>query len=166
MGQIIFRVNPADLLTMFFLLTFLTCNSIQSAFGEVKRQDLMGFSDNDGTEGTAWHVEGKGWHILQDVPHGLNAGLSGTLDIYHQPEEITYSPNGSEVPASAIVVAELYPDDYHKTYYAFEKGAVLGDASRAAGRRIYFGLYDDTFKSLTEEGLQLFNAAIQWGTDR
>lgn len=128
--------------------------------------NLMGFSENDGTEGTAWHVEGRAWHILPGGPLELNAGLSGELEIYDQPGEITYSPNGSEVPESAIVVAELYTGDYHKTYYVFEKGAVLGDGSRATGRRIYFGLYDDTFKLLTEAGLQLFTAAVEWGTDR
>ncbi len=127
---------------------------------------LMGYSENDGAEGTAWHVKGQQWYVLPDGPVELNTGLSGELDIYTEPDEITYSPNESKVPESAIVVGELYPGDYHKTYYVFEEGAVLGDGSRAAGRRIYFGLYDDTFRLLTDSGLNLFDAAILWGTER
>ncbi len=127
---------------------------------------LMGYSENDGAEGTAWHVKVQQWHVVPDGPDELNAGLSGELDIYTEPDEITYSPNDSQVPESAIVLAELYPGDYHKTYYVFEEGADLGDGSKAAGRRIYFGLYDDTFRLLTEAGLTLFDAAILWGTER
>ena len=127
---------------------------------------LMGYSENDGAEGTAWHVKGQRWYVLPDGPDALNAGLSGELDIYTEPDEITYSPNDSRVPESAIVLAELYSGDYHKTYYVFEEGAVLGDGSKATGRRIYFGLYDDTFRLLTEAGLTLFDAAILWGTER
>ncbi len=126
---------------------------------------LMGYSDNDGSEGTAWHSKRENWHLVPDAPESLGAGLKGIVQIYDVPEETTYSPTGSKVPESAIVVAEYQKDDLHKTYYVFEKGAQMGDGSSASGRRIYFGLYDDTFRHLSETGLLLFDSAVAWGSD-
>jgi hypothetical protein len=132
----------------------------------LQMSQLMGYSENDGSKGTAWHAKYQNWYVVPKAPVALRAGLSGNVKVYASPDEITYSPNDSTVPSSAIVVAELFPGDYHKTYYVFEKGSKLGDGSPAAGRRVYFGLYDDTFRLLNKEGLSLFDAAVDWGSGR
>jgi large repetitive protein len=132
----------------------------------LQMRQFMGFSNNDGSGGTAWHSKNQTWNVLSSAPNYLRAGITGEVAVFKEADEMTYSPNESTVPKSATVVAELYPGDYHKTYYVFEKGSILGDGSVAKGRRIYFGLYDDTFRTLNDNGLKLFDAAVVWGCQK
>lgn len=132
----------------------------------LQMRQFMGFSNNDGSGGTAWHSKNQNWNVLSSAPNDLCAGITGKVAVFKEADEMTYSPNESTVPKSATVVAELYPGDYHKTYYVFEKDSILGDGSFAKGRRIYFGLYDDTFRMLNDNGLKLFDAAVVWGCQK
>ncbi|MBW3660105.1 MAG: hypothetical protein KY397_00535 [Gemmatimonadetes bacterium] len=126
-----------------------------------QKLDMLATIDNDGSGGTAWHSTGDDLFIRSDAPASLRAGLEGELDFYTRRDEITFSPRG-ELVADAIVVAEFDERGGNPAVYVLEGGARLADGSRAAGRRVYFGLYDDTFRLLTSEGLALFDAALGW----
>lgn len=90
--------------------------------------------------------------------------MSGLTTIYTASDEITYAPAG-DLPASATEVGEFNAQgDGRWSYYTYDEGDTLADSTSAAGRRTYFGLYDDTFKLLTSDGLTLFDAAIDWSS--
>lgn len=117
--------------------------------------------DNDGSNGTAWHGTEDDVYVRPDAPSSLRAGISGEVDIYTQRDEITFAPRADLVD-DAIVVAEFDEAGGDPVIYALERGARLADGSSAAGRRVYFGLYDDTFRLLNANGLALFDAAVAW----
>lgn len=122
-------------------------------------RSLMALIDDDGDQGTAWHTAGTTIHVRPEAPAALRGGASGTTPWYRERDEITYAP----VPiAGATVVATLAADDRRAPLYVIERGTPLADGSRAAGRRAYVGLYDDTFRLLTPEGLELFDAILRW----
>lgn len=117
---------------------------------------------NDGDQGTAWHATRDEVVVDGDAPAELRGNLTGEVEFYVSDDEITYAPDG-DLPASAIVIAELgEPTNGRTAFYAFEADAPLADGTPAAGRRVYFGLYDDTFRLLTPDGLALFDAAVAW----
>jgi hypothetical protein len=121
---------------------------------------------NDGSRGTAWHSIRDEVIVNAAAPGSLRANLSGTIDFYTDSDEITWAPDG-ELAAGAIVIAELgEPTAGRTAIYAIEEDGVLADGTRAAGRRVYFGLYDDTFTLLTPHGLALFDAAVAWARSR
>jgi len=123
---------------------------------------MMATIDNDGSAGTGWHSTRTSVIVQGSAPSELRAGLSGTVAFYSRDGEITWAPDG-DLPDSAVVIALLgSPTNGRTAIYAFEKGAALADGSPAAGRRVYFGLYDETFVLLTPAGLALFDAAVSW----
>jgi hypothetical protein len=138
----------------------LTCGVV---FWEDNQQmlSMMATIDNDGSQGTAWHSEGSSVYVLPDALPELAAGLSGTLEFYVQPAQITWSPIGETSP-DGEVIAWFSLANGRAPIYAYERGALLADGTDAAGRRVYFGLYDDTFTLLTADGLALFDAALRW----
>jgi len=122
---------------------------------------MMATIDNTGASGTAWHAGADRIHVIAEAPMELRAGLSGEVRFYDRPDQVTYAPSG-DLPASAIPIARFESGDNRFPIYAYEKGAPLADGTPAAGRRVYFGLYDDTFRFLTPDGLELFDATITW----
>lgn len=117
--------------------------------------------DNDGSNGTTWHGTENDIYVRSDAPASLRAGISGEVDIYTRHDEITFAPR-EDLVDDAIVVAEFDEAGGDPVIYALERGARLADGSSAAGRRVYFGLYDDTFRLLNAQGLALFDAAVAW----
>jgi hypothetical protein len=122
---------------------------------------MMATIDNDGSMGTAWHAEGQSVYVVPTAPPELAAGLVGAINLYTHPAQITYAPVG-DLPATGEVIARWSFGDGRVPIYVYEKGALLADGTAAAGRRVYFGLYDDTFSALTADGLALFDAAVEW----
>ena len=125
---------------------------------------MMATIHNDGSDGTAWHATENDVYVRPDAPSALRAGLSGEHDIYTAHDEITYAPSGDLVD-DAAVVAEFDESGGNPSIYALERGARLSDGSRAAGRRVYFGLYDDTYRLLNSNGRALFDAAVRWAME-
>jgi len=118
--------------------------------------------DNDGSQGTGWHSVRTTVIVAAGAPSELRAGHSGTIEFYTRPDEITWAPDG-DLPGAATVVALLGDPTRGRTaIYIYEEGDLLADGSPAAGRRVYFGLYDDTFVLLTPAGLALFDAVVAW----
>lgn len=127
----------------------------------------LGTVDVINPEHTAWHHPQAEVYVNPEAPVELRAGLEGTVQFYRAPEEMTFAPteNGRPLVApSATWVAAYGPerggDRY--VYYVIEADAGLADGTAAHGRRVYFGLYDDTFPALTAEGRSLFEAAVEW----
>lgn len=135
-------------------------------FWEDNLQQLSMFStiSNDGSEGTIWHDRGTQIRVLDTAPAELRAGLSGVIEFYTTREEIVVAP-AAEIVSSAVVVAEI-PETGNKAIYVLEPGSVLADGSVTGGRRVLFGLYNDSFRILTPDGRALFDAAIEWAAGR
>ena len=132
-----------------------------------QRLQMMATIANDGSGGTTWHSTRHSVDVDAAAPSELRAGLSGVVRFYTREDEITWAPrqNGpSELTEDAIKVARIASSgtEYRYAIYAYESGGRLADGTRAAGRRVYFGLYDATFGILTEPGLALWDAAITW----
>lgn len=122
---------------------------------------MMATIDDDGSHGTAWHGTGNDVYVRPDAPAELRSGMTGEHYIYVENDQITWAPR-SELVDDAIVVAEFEEAGGNPSIYVLEKGARLADGTRAAGRRVYFGLYDDTFRLITTDGRTLFDAAVRW----
>ncbi|MFN2382943.1 MAG: hypothetical protein ABR559_01610, partial [Gemmatimonadota bacterium] len=129
-----------------------------------QKLDMLATIANDGSGGTGWHATGNDVHVRAEAPADLRAGLAGRVDFYSRNDEITYAP-GDDLAAAGIVIAEFEDPGGPPMLYVFERNATLADGSRAAGRRLYFGLYDDTFQHLTADGLRLFDAAVAWAAN-
>lgn len=125
----------------------------------LQRRSLMALHDDDGEDGTAWHATGTTVHVRDDAPETLRAGTAGTTGWYDEPGEITYAPTPL---VGATVVATLVEGDPRAAVYVVEAGTELADGTRAAGRRAYAGLYDDTFRLLTPDALGVFDALLHW----
>jgi len=130
----------------------------------LQRSQMMALIDNDGSTGTAWHGTGTTVYVVPAADTFLSAGASGNTVFYTQTGEITYAPKG-HLAEDAQTIAQWSSHDGRTPYYVYEKGARIADGSTAAGRRVYFGLYDDTFRYLTADGLKLFDAAVLWAAD-
>ncbi len=164
------RVAPHDLIIVSKTVTSTRLSALHdSPAGVLTWEDnlqmigLLGMIDDDGSRGTAWHRTGTTVYVDPTAPHDLRVGLSGEVTIYREPDEITYGPN---VGDAATTVATVERGDRRAAYYAYEVAAALPDGARAAGRRVYFPLYDDSFRKLTEDGLALFDAAVVWAAGR
>lgn len=124
---------------------------------------MMATIDNDGSGGTGWHGASATIHVEPGAL--ISEGLSGMVALYTQSAQMTWSPAGQLAPG-AIRVAEFQWDgDGRHVIYAYETGTTLADGTAAAGRRVYFGLYDATFLILTDDGVSLFDAAVEWAVD-
>ncbi len=127
----------------------------------LQQLQMMALISNDGSTGTAWHSTGTSVYVLPEADKSLTAGVSGETVFLSQPGEITWGPNG-QLAADAHVVAQLPASNGTSPYYVYEKGTIIADGTTAAGRRAYFGLYDDTYRYLTADGKKLFDAAVLW----
>ena len=128
----------------------------------LQKLDMMATIRNDGSSGTAWESRGQTLYVRSDAPSELRDGMAGSVAFYTGSGTITHSPSGEPLPAAAMVVAEMNQGSSRKAIYVYDKGRPLADGSAAAGRRVYFGLYDDSFDDLTPDGLRLFDAAARW----
>jgi hypothetical protein len=130
-----------------------------------QQRSMMATIDETGLADTAWHIGTTTVAMNGGAPSGLRAGLSGSVP-FVTGGEVTYAPRKSGesvLTPSAIRVAEAASAGSARwALYAIEKGSALADGGTAAGRRYFFGLYDDTYKDLTSSGRALFDAAVKW----
>jgi hypothetical protein len=99
--------------------------------------------------------------IIVDPDHPLAAGLpAGIHTVTTSPQIFTW---GRPNPLTAHVIATVATGADTPCVYAYEKGALLIDGSTPAPeRRVHIFLQDNTFASLTPDGLKLFDAAVNW----
>lgn len=129
----------------------------------------MGTIDNDGSGGTAWHSPETTLYILPLAPAELRGGQSGDITFYSTTEELTWAPRADldTTVNHATAVAESSNGAGTWPIYVFEVGDTCYTAAgvneyEVLGRRSYFGLYDDSFTSLTNDALDVFDAHILW----
>lgn len=139
-------------------------------FWEDNAQSLQMMATIDDSEQThtGWHSRASEVEMHDGAPPELTAGLRGPVEFLKEGGEITYAPvdadGTSTLADDAIRIARMV-GTAEWSIYAYERGARLADGSGSAGRRVYFGLYDDTFRLLTDDGLALFDAALEWAAD-
>jgi hypothetical protein len=135
-------------------------------------QDDMGMTakepsgDPGEPEDFAYGVREKDTGIDIMMPgHPLAAGLEGHVTIYKEPREVTWGKVGS----GAKVIATLTGKKEAAALYVYDKGAKLFDGTEAAGMRIGFFLEEEnitgTSNFMTEEGLRLFDAAVEFALE-
>ncbi len=100
---------------------------------------------------------------LTDANHAMAAGLSlGPVALVTTPTNCTFG-----VPASsAIVIGTMVDDPTRAMLYGYETGAAMIGGFVAPARRVHIFLGDNTFASLTEDGVKLFDAAASWAMNR
>jgi len=98
-----------------------------------------------------------------DASHQITQGLSGTVDfvtsgevlgtssLYPGLTSLASAANGDAAGQPSIFIAE-----------AGQNVDPASGSSPAAARRVMFPMTDNTFSSLTPEGLQLFGQAVDW----
>lgn len=137
-------------------------------FWEDNQQQLsmMATIDDDGSSGTAWHSTETQVDIAGDAPDVLTGEHRGRLRFYTQPDETCWAPTGS-LTADAIPIARTtsFGPGSRAVVYAYDREGRLADGSRAAGRRVFFGLYDDSFRYLTLDAVALFDATLEWAAE-
>lgn len=135
-------------------------------------QDDMGMTakephgDPGEPEDFAYGVREKDTGIDIVMPgHPLAAGLNGHVTIYKKPREVTWGKVGE----GAKVIATLTAKRNAAVIYLYDKGSRLYDGTEAAGMRIGFFLEEEnitgTSNFMTEDGLQLFDAAVKFALE-
>ena len=97
--------------------------------------------------------------------HFLAAGLSGEVAVFDSYDDL---PGMQGLPnENGTVIGQYLEWDEGElpclgAIFAYEKGAVMADTTEAAERRYFFGLHDTGFMFLTENGMKLWDAGIDW----
>ncbi len=97
--------------------------------------------------------------------HYLAAGLAG--EVYAFDEYELQSGQGIPNENGVLIANYVYetgddPDMNYGAIYCYEKGAIMADTTAAPERRVFAGWNDLGVAHLTEEGLKLWDASINW----
>lgn len=96
---------------------------------------------------------------LVNAPHPLSGKLpAGTANVYKTQAMMDWGKPG----LGATIIATIYGEPEKAAIWGYEKGATMDYESIAPEKRLMFFLHNDTFTNLSEDGLKLFNAAIDW----
>jgi len=126
------------------------------ALGMVSRRRNTDYGVNDHKE--SLYPPENYVHLVRAY-HPVAAGLpSGQFKLYRTPGVLAWS----RPPAGAQVIATIPNQPEHATLFAFEKGATMANDMVAPARRLLFPLDAPRFPDLTEDGLAVYGAALQW----
>ncbi|ALL07614.1 hypothetical protein AQ505_20245 [Pedobacter sp. PACM 27299] len=96
---------------------------------------------------------------IVNAPHPLAAGLpAGINSVYRKDQPMGWGKPG--LGASIIATIPGQPDK--AIIFGYEKGATMDYNFLAPARRVAFFLDNTTFPLLKENGLKLFDAAVNW----
>lgn len=108
-------------------------------------------------------VEKERYLWLVNAPHALSAQLpAGTLNVYQAQAPMSWGKPG----LGATTIATIYGQPEKVAIWGYEKGATMDYESLAPAKRLMFFLNNETFTNLSEDGLKLFDAAIQWSLNK
>ena len=108
-------------------------------------------------------VEKERYLWLVNAPHALSAQLpAGTLNVYKAQAPMSWGKPG----LGATTIATIYGQPEKVAIWGYEKGATMDYESLAPAKRLMFFLNNETFTNLSEDGLKLFDAAIQWSLNK
>lgn len=127
----------------------------------------MATIDDSDESDTFWHHTAQQACIHSGIPAGfsdLAAGLTpnSAFNLYTSVLNQCWSPPNTLGPGAQPIAKFQDCLNERDTIYAYDAGGELADGTLAAGRRVFFGLYDDTFTDLTTDGLALWDAAVEW----
>lgn len=104
-------------------------------------------------------VEKERYLWLVNAPHPLSAHLpAGTRNVYKAQAPMSWGKPG----LGATIIATIYGQPEKVAVWGYEKGATMDYESLAPAKRLMFFLNNETFTNLSEDGLKLFDASIQW----
>lgn len=96
---------------------------------------------------------------LVNAPHPLSAGLpAGAANVYVKQAPMSWGKPG----LGAATIATLYGQPEKAAIFGYEKGATMDYETLAPARRVMFFLDNASFTNLSEAGLRLFDAAVDW----
>ncbi|WP_433847880.1 hypothetical protein [Acinetobacter proteolyticus] len=108
-------------------------------------------------------VEKERYLWLVNAPHPLSAQLAaGTHNVYQAQAPMSWGKPG----LGATIIATIYGQPEKVAIWGYEKGATMDYESLAPAKRLMFFLNNETFSNLSEDGLKLFDAAIQWSLNK
>ncbi len=108
-------------------------------------------------------VDGEHYIWIVNAPHPLAAGLpAGINSVYRKDQPMGWGKPG--LGASIIATIPGQPDK--AIIFAYEKGATMDYDYLAPARRVMLFLDNTTFPLLKENGLKLFDAAVQWAIEK
>lgn len=97
-------------------------------------------------------------HLVRGT-HPITAGFpAGMFKLYKDPGVLAWS----RPPAGAQIIASIPNQPEHATLFAYEKGATMDHDAVAPARRVLFPMDAPRFPSLTEEGLVVYGAVLNW----
>lgn len=104
-------------------------------------------------------VEKERYLWLVNAPHPLSAHLpAGTRNVYKAQAPMSWGKPG----LGATIIATIYGQPEKVAIWGYEKGATMDYESLAPAKRLMFFLNNETFPNLSEDGLKLFDASVQW----
>ena len=113
------------------------------------------------TDGRATETE-SAHAVTIRTAHAITAGFSvgSTVTIANRSAEVWWS-TGNQAPGSVSLATD--DDTMSNLFLTYvDVGATLLDGSKAACRRVMFGLTNSTFDAFTAEGKKLFGQAVEW----
>ena len=105
------------------------------------------------------NVEKDRYVWLVNAPHPMAAGLpAGVTNVYQRQGSMSWGKPG----LGATTIATIYGQPDKAALFGYEKGATMDYESLAPARRVMLFLDNDSFGNLSEAGVKLFDAAIDW----
>jgi hypothetical protein len=107
---------------------------------------------------------------IVNADHPLAAGLSGAIQVFNSQQSMQVA-RGLLAPGAIVIATQAAGNaegSADPAIFAVDAGGeLLGDGSEempavAAGRRVMFFVSDPGFADLTEDGVKLFDAAVNW----
>lgn len=118
--------------------------------------DDMNMTGN-GSADHGW-VNGEYRTDVINSSHPLGAGYGNNTRVTNSNQGFTWGlPN-----SNGITIATIDGDSSKYTIFAYETGATMVNSFTAPARRVGFFLYDDTASDWRTEGINLFDAAVNW----
>lgn len=96
---------------------------------------------------------------LVNAPHPAGAGLAaGVANVFAKQAPMSWGKPG----LGASIVATIYGQPEKAAIFVYERGATMDYEALAPARRAMFFMDNDSFPNLSDAGLRLFDAAIDW----
>lgn len=96
---------------------------------------------------------------LVNAPHPVAAGLpAGAVNVHQKQAGMSWGKPG----LGASIIATLYGQPDKAAIFTYETGATMDYESLAPARRVMVFLGNDTFGNLSDAGVKLFDAAVDW----
>nr|WP_233272927.1 hypothetical protein [Paraburkholderia acidisoli] len=96
---------------------------------------------------------------LVNAPHPAGAGLAaGVANVFARQAPMSWGKPG----LGASIIATVYGQPEQAAIFVYERGATMDYEALAPARRTMFFMDNDSFPNLSDAGLRLFDATIDW----